>query len=72
MLPAHRTKHNAALACRFNRADFTLAQLQDGRANGTTLWLGGQILAYYCAEFLKPKHGKSRAVELGSGVGFTA
>ncbi|KAF7778793.1 hypothetical protein Agabi119p4_3138 [Agaricus bisporus var. burnettii] len=73
--PAHATKHVPLLAFSTPNATFHLAQLQDGVANGTALWLGAQCLAAYLAE----SHLRYRstpptpaAIELGSGVGLTA
>ncbi|KZV90405.1 hypothetical protein EXIGLDRAFT_616992 [Exidia glandulosa HHB12029] len=73
MLPAFETKHLNQLQTRFNSCHFVLKQSDNGVANGTTLWLGGQALALYFKYglALNPHPGTS-AVELGSGVGLTA
>lgn len=68
--PAHHTKHVPLLNVSFRTHTFILAQADDGAANGTALWLSGQVLAAYLAS-LSPKPGR-RAIELGSGIGFTA
>ncbi|KAG8732900.1 hypothetical protein FRC11_010211 [Ceratobasidium sp. 423] len=67
--PAHNTKHLPFLHIPFREHLFVLAQADDGKANGTALWLSGQVLAAYVAS-LPPKN--SRVIELGSGIGFTA
>ncbi|KAG8784825.1 hypothetical protein FRC16_002101 [Serendipita sp. 398] len=68
---------------------FLLNQRDDhGLTNGTTLWLGGQVLSHYLASILldgdhhsdkssnmnnKPRgRRRKRAIELGSGIGLTA
>ncbi|KAG8816736.1 hypothetical protein FRC17_000206 [Serendipita sp. 399] len=67
---------------------FLLNQRDDhGVTNGTTLWLGGQVLSYYLASTLqepsndaynlkdgdeKQKRRRKRVIELGSGIGLTA
>ena len=75
-LPAHETKHVPSLEYTFLDHTFHLAQSDDGHSNGTTLWLGAQILALYLVYHLKlpspQKRLNPRAVELGSGVGLTA
>ncbi|KIJ68972.1 hypothetical protein HYDPIDRAFT_79807, partial [Hydnomerulius pinastri MD-312] len=79
-LPAHHTKHLRTLAYPFNGHTFHLAQRDDGISNGTALWLGGQILSAYLANEMKGTRARSgigeqrrsRAVELGSGIGLTA
>ncbi|TXT10695.1 hypothetical protein VHUM_02200 [Vanrija humicola] len=76
-LPAPATKHVAALQHALPRSELVLTLRQrtataDGRdtgTTGTTLWLGGQVLAAYLAS-LPPSPGA--AVELGAGVGFLA
>ena len=75
MLPAHETKHIPALKYTLLGHTFHLAQSDDGRSNGTALWLGAQVLSLYLVCHLKPPlpgHRRPRAVELGSGVGLTA
>ncbi|KAB5593060.1 hypothetical protein CTheo_3525 [Ceratobasidium theobromae] len=67
MLPAHSTKHHPLLCARFNAHAFYLAQADDGVANGTSLWLAGQVLAACLASL-----PRARIIELGSGIGFTA
>ncbi|KAG9318784.1 hypothetical protein JVU11DRAFT_884 [Chiua virens] len=74
-LPAHNTKHIRSLKYTHLSQTFHLTQSDDGRSNGTALWLGGQILSLYLAYHLKPtahKQPRPRAIELGSGVGLTA
>jgi protein N-lysine methyltransferase METTL21D len=77
MQPASETKHIQELAYEFHGQTFLLNQRDDhGITNGTTLWLGGQVLSYYLAFILETKAnaGNSRkiAIELGSGIGLTA
>ncbi|KIM49207.1 hypothetical protein M413DRAFT_15360 [Hebeloma cylindrosporum] len=77
MQPAHLTKHIPLLSYPFASSVFLLAQLSDGVSNGTALWLGGQCLALYLAQFhakFKPANSSRppRAIELGSGIGLTA
>ncbi|KIY68598.1 hypothetical protein CYLTODRAFT_320136, partial [Cylindrobasidium torrendii FP15055 ss-10] len=63
--PSQYTKHLPTLQC----GQFNLKQSDDGRSNGTALWLGAQVLtAYLTAANLPP----GRAIELGSGIGLTA
>lgn len=73
--PAHETKHIPLLEIR-GSADtvFYLAQSDDGADNGTTLWLAGQVLAMTLPALLPSKGTgtKRRAIELGSGTGYTA
>ncbi|KAF8557239.1 hypothetical protein OG21DRAFT_1475539 [Imleria badia] len=73
-LPAHQTKHLPSLEYPFLDHTFHIAQSDDGRSNGTALWLGAQILSHYLAYQLKlpSLQSRPRAVELGSGVGLTA
>jgi len=63
--PAHQTKSEKTL----KYSGYSLRQSDDGVTNGTTLWLGGQILSAYLPT-LKTRPGK--AVELGSGIGLSA
>jgi hypothetical protein len=74
--PAHATKHLPRLICPFAAASFTLSQRADGVSNGTALWLAAQCLAMYLAHHLprsrKATQTRPRALELGSGIGFTA
>jgi len=63
--PAHQTKSEKIL----KYSGYSLRQSDDGVTNGTTLWLGGQILSAYLPT-LKIRPGK--AIELGSGVGLSA
>ncbi|KAJ2936714.1 hypothetical protein H1R20_g380, partial [Candolleomyces eurysporus] len=73
--PAHLTKHIPLLSYSFLSAAFHLTQRADGVHNGTALWLGGQILAHYLAQYhtrFKSAHTPPRAIELGSGIGLTA
>lgn len=53
-LPAHQTKHITTLSYQFVTHTFHLSQLDDGRYNGTALWLGAQCLSVYLAEALPP------------------
>lgn len=76
-LPAHQTKHFHILRYPINH-DLTLSllQLDDGKANGTGLWLGAQCLSLFLANKLKRPLNSSvarpKVVELGSGIGLTA
>lgn len=79
-LPAPATKHVGALQHALPRSDVVLTLQQrtataDGKKDtgttGTTLWLGGQVLAAYLASLPPPAAG-TRALELGAGVGFLA
>ena len=71
--PAHVTKHLPLLTYPFVSSSFTLSQRSDGVANGTALWLSAQCLAFYLAHNLpKSLNPTPRAIELGSGIGFTA
>ncbi|KIM80751.1 hypothetical protein PILCRDRAFT_822017 [Piloderma croceum F 1598] len=75
-LPAHHTKHLNSLAYPIG-LDLTvnLLQVDDGKTNGTGLWLGAQCLSLFLANSHKrpsPSIGRPKAVELGSGVGLTA
>ncbi|KAF9652829.1 hypothetical protein BDM02DRAFT_3160237 [Thelephora ganbajun] len=63
--PAHQTKSEKIL----KYSGYSLRQSDDGVTNGTTLWLGGQILSAYLPT-LKTRPGK--AIELGSGIGLSA
>lgn len=78
MLPASETKHIQQLSYEFQGRTWILRQRDDhGLTNGTTLWLGGQILAYYLLFVLDNKQKKKdgqrpKAIELGSGIGLTA
>ncbi|EDR14800.1 uncharacterized protein LACBIDRAFT_305911 [Laccaria bicolor S238N-H82] len=73
MLPSHNTKHLPLLRFPFVDSTFYLAQRDDGICNGTALWLSGQCLALYFAEYHVPTYPpRPRAIELGSGVGLTA
>ena len=63
--PAHQTKSEKIL----KYSGYSLRQSDDGATNGTTLWLGGQILSAYLPT-LKTRPGK--AIELGSGIGLSA
>jgi hypothetical protein len=82
MLPASETKHVQQLSYEFiGGRTFRLQQRDEhGLTNGTTLWLGGQVLSYYLASILdrgdagtKDNMGRrKRAIELGSGIGMTA
>ena len=63
--PAHHTKSEKTL----RYSGYSLRQSDDGVTNGTTLWLGGQILSAYLPT-LKTRPGK--AIELGSGIGLSA
>ncbi|KZT26307.1 hypothetical protein NEOLEDRAFT_1162325 [Neolentinus lepideus HHB14362 ss-1] len=72
-LPAHHTKHIPLLDYSFLDRRFSLRQLDDGKSNGTALWLGAQCLSLYLADIsmklkasVKP-NTRPRAVELGSG-----
>ncbi|KIJ44022.1 hypothetical protein M422DRAFT_168748 [Sphaerobolus stellatus SS14] len=77
MQPAHFTKHVPLLQLPFLESQFSLTQLDNGKHNGTAVWLGGQTLAL-SLPFLLATKAKSkgdrpkRAIELGSGTGFTA
>ena len=70
--PAHHTKGAHSLTHSFGQATFVLNQSDDGRANGTSLWLGGQALALYFQSELKRPTPGTTALELGSGIGLTA
>jgi predicted nicotinamide N-methyase len=76
MQPASETKHIPQLPYEFHGRTFLLNQRDDhGVTNGTTLWLGGQVLSYYLAFVLESRSsGSARktAIELGSGIGLTA
>ncbi|TRM57539.1 hypothetical protein BD626DRAFT_208704 [Schizophyllum amplum] len=73
MLPAHLTKDHKYLRCQFFDASLELTQLDDGIVNGTALWLSGQVMSYYLAEYHPPKANReNRLCELGSGIGLTA
>lgn len=67
--PAHQTKHVPQLKIR----SLNLSQVDDGCLNGTALWLGGQVLIQYLDHHhaTYKKHGNN-AIELGSGIGFSA
>lgn len=77
-LPAHHSKHIPFLTYPVNGAVFTLAQVDDGKHNGTALWLGAQCLsAYLAATFSslprsRAQSPRPRAIELGSGIGLSA
>ncbi|CAG8645614.1 14609_t:CDS:2 [Acaulospora colombiana] len=65
-LPASETKHIPILSYQFGSETFTLNQRDDhGVTNGTTLWLGGQVLAYYLSSEL-PGGGTSRLSKGGT------
>ncbi|EAU88462.1 hypothetical protein CC1G_11934 [Coprinopsis cinerea okayama7 len=73
--PAHSTKHLPQLSYPFQHSTFILNQQTDGSHNGTALWLGGQILALFLANFharFTTNKAPPRAIELGSGIGLTA
>lgn len=82
MLPASETKHVQQLSYEFTGGRTFRLQQRDrhGLTNGTTLWLGGQVLSHYLASILdrgdagtKENMGRrKRAIELGSGIGMTA
>ena len=75
MQPASETKHVQQLAYEFSGHTFLLNQRDaHGLTNGTTLWLGGQILIYYLASLpeIKTLGKRKTAIELGSGIGLTA
>ena len=65
--PAHQTKSEKILTY----SGYSLHQSDDGATNGTTLWLGGQILSAYLPT-LKLKRRPGKAIELGSGIGLSA
>ena len=65
--PAHQTKSEKNL----KYSGYSLRQSDDGATNGTTLWLGGQILSTYLPT-LKLKRQPGKAIELGSGIGLSA
>lgn len=65
LLPAHATKHLSVL--QYN--SFTLVQTDDGKSNGTALWLGAQVLSAYLSTL---SVSPGRAIELGSGIGLSA
>ena len=72
-LPAHYTKHLNTLRYSIGHdLIVSLAQLDDGKTNGTTLWLGAQCLSLFLANSRKRTLAHPKAVELGSGIGFTA
>ncbi|KAG9043018.1 hypothetical protein FS837_010133 [Tulasnella sp. UAMH 9824] len=52
-LPAHETKDVSLLSYPFLSTTFSLKQLNDGRGNGTGLWLGSQCLSLYLADIEK-------------------
>ena len=58
----------------FRDSSFALAHRADGISNGTSLWLGAHVLPVFVAAVLplKPDARRPRALELGSGVGFSA
>ena len=69
--PAHFTKHNPLLSVALHSSSFSIAQLDDGKQNGTAVWLSGQVLALALPALLSDKR-KGRLIELGSGTGFAA
>ncbi|EGN95417.1 hypothetical protein SERLA73DRAFT_112904 [Serpula lacrymans var. lacrymans S7.3] len=75
-LPAHHTKHLRSLSYSFGISSFSLSQLDDGRSNGTALWLGAQCLSLFLADIHKrlftANTNPPRVVELGSGIGLMA
>lgn len=80
-LPAHQTKHLPLLRYPFLDHELTLAQSDDGRTNGTALWLGAQCLTAFLADALPAitevaimsgHRQRPRAIELGSGIGLSA
>ncbi|KAF8522239.1 hypothetical protein BU17DRAFT_44747 [Hysterangium stoloniferum] len=74
MQPAHLVKHIPLLHLPFRSSQFSLRQLDNGQHNGTAIWLSGQTLALILPVLVSSKaNGKrKRAIELGSGTGFTA
>lgn len=50
--PAQDTKHISPLRYPFKSHVFELEQSNDGASNGTTLWLGGQVLTAYLGDAL--------------------
>ncbi|THU86412.1 hypothetical protein K435DRAFT_868296 [Dendrothele bispora CBS 962.96] len=68
MQPAHKTKQIPSLPYRIANFSFTIRQSDNGKANGTALWLGAQCLSLYLLAY-KPA---TRVIELGSGTGLTA
>ncbi|KAF8580886.1 hypothetical protein K439DRAFT_1636643 [Ramaria rubella] len=72
MQPAHFTKHLPFLQLSFQASQFSLSQLDNGQHNGTAVWLSGQALALTLPALLSKRKGRQRAIELGSGTGFTA
>lgn len=72
--PAHETKHFPLLRLNgHSDTIFYLIQRDDGVDNGTTLWLAGQVLAMALPALLPARKGtRRRAIELGSGTGYTA
>ena len=83
MQPASETKHIKQLEYTFGGQNFSLYQRDEhGQSNGTTLWLGGQVLCYYMASILEKSTESTnvtngaarrrRVIELGSGIGLTA
>lgn len=76
MQPAHFTKHVPLLQLPFLSSQFSVSQCDNGQDNGTAIWLGGQILALSLPSLLLSKNKGTqdrpkRAIELGSGTGFT-
>ncbi|PVF97778.1 hypothetical protein CPB86DRAFT_815226 [Serendipita vermifera] len=62
-LPASETKHIPLLSYQFGSETFALNQRDDhGVTNGTTLWLGGQVLVYYLSSEL-PGGGGTRLMK---------
>ncbi|KAK9894515.1 hypothetical protein P389DRAFT_197804 [Cystobasidium minutum MCA 4210] len=83
VLPAYDTKHfkilhyDLTLPGTVPKQDLHLELTQDdavGSTTGTTLWLGGQVLAAYLLSIKKStKNGlKPKAIDLGSGIGYTS
>ncbi|KAL0947003.1 hypothetical protein HGRIS_013148 [Hohenbuehelia grisea] len=70
-LPAHHTKHAISLSYPFRNSSFILNQRDDGKNNGTALWLGAQCLSAFLAAHHQPKPHQ-KVIELGSGIGLTA
>jgi hypothetical protein len=77
-LPAHHTKHLTILNKYplAHHISVNLLQLDDGKTNGTGLWLGAQCLSLFLSDNhnrpLRSSVVRPRAVELGSGIGLTA
>lgn len=71
MHPATLTKHLPNLRCSFAGLNLELSQSDDGKSNGSALWLGAQIIACHlkASSF---KLANKNVCELGSGIGFTA